>query len=95
MKKFELGQTVMTQGIQSLCDNNDLFHSKMMVCLQRHQSGDWGDMPTEDKKDNDQSLIPMYQGRLFSAYDDVEGTKIWIITEWDRSVTTILLPKEY
>lgn len=61
--------------------------------LLRHQTGDWGDLEEEDKAENDFSLGRAL--RLFSAYHLKDGTKIWIITEADRSATTILLPSEY
>lgn len=61
--------------------------------LDRHLSGDWGDLDGEDKKAN---KLALKEGlRLLSAYTLSSGTKIWIITEADRSVTTILLPEEY
>lgn len=95
MKKFELGKLVMTNGIASLMDKNEyelLFKIGLAGCIMKHQSGDWGDLCEEDKKEND---FAVDNGRrIFSAYE-LFGTKIWIITEWDRSVTTILLPEEY
>ena len=63
-------------------------------CLMRHHQGDWGELCEEDKQENDYAVE--HEGRLLSAYEIGEDkTKIWIITEWDRSVTTILLPEEY
>lgn len=61
--------------------------------LQRHMNGDWGNLNEEDKHENDLSLKEGY--RLFSAYEATGLPKIWIITEADRSVTTILFPSEY
>jgi len=58
----------------------------------RHASGDWGEVCDEDKQANEQALIN--GDRLLSAYD-VMGKRIWIITEYDRSLTTILFPDEY
>lgn len=59
----------------------------------RHLAGDWGDLDPEDRVANDQSLK---EGRrLLSAYQTAQGQKLWIITEADRSATTILLPEEY
>ena len=56
-------------------------------------TGDWGELPEEDIAENERSVE---QGlRVFSAYWLQTGTKIWVITEWDRSATTILLPDEY
>lgn len=62
--------------------------------LNAHMQGDWGIVGDEDKASNDEGLTPENQDRLLSAYM-VGDVKIWIITEWDRSVTTILLPDEY
>ena len=61
--------------------------------LVRHVTGDWGELPDEDREENERSVD---QGlRVFSAYRLQTGVKVWVITEWDRSVTTILLPEEY
>ncbi len=61
--------------------------------LQRHVIGDWGELDADDKKANDDAL--QSGERLLSAYKSATGTKFWIITESDRSVTTILLPEDY
>ncbi len=66
---------------------------EMPKALQRHESGDWGDIGPEDIETNEQALL--HGDRLFSAYHSTKGVKFWIITEWDRSVTTILLPEDY
>jgi len=79
------------------CQNPD-FAQFVQKSLNRHVKGDWGDVDGEDKQTNDQSLK---QGtRLLSAYNDdrfpkYEVATIWIITEADRSSTTILFPDEY
>ena len=61
--------------------------------LQRHVTGDWGDLCEEDKNENEFSL--KNELRILSAYTLRTGVKIWVITEADRSATTILLPDEY
>ena len=61
--------------------------------LKRHASRDWGEVPPEDWEENEFSI--QRELRVLSAYTFRNGTKIWIITEADRSVTTILLPSEY
>jgi hypothetical protein len=61
--------------------------------LHRHNQGDWGELDEHDRRENERSLLD--HCRLFSAYHLRDGTKIWIITEADRSATTILLPEEY
>lgn len=87
---FSLGTTVMTSGASDLFAQNP--HLNPRTYLARHQSGDWGTVCDEDKAENDFSVENGY--RILSAYD-VEGETIWVITEADRSVTTILLPDEY
>lgn len=62
------------------------------LAIKRHRYGDWGNVCEEDRAANDDALRE--GGRLLSVYDH-EGTAFWIITEWDRSVTTVLLPEEY
>lgn len=92
-KKFELGQTVMTRGVSEWMKKDDAMrYTKVLKCLGRHQSGDWGDVDDEDKQTNNDALE--YGDRVLSAYT-VDDTKLWIITEWDRSVTTVLFPSEY
>ena len=84
-QKFELGRLLATPGTLELGID-------LLPYLERHASCDWGDMCPEDKQENDYSLTRHL--RLFSAYETPQG-KIWIITEADRSATTILLPDEY
>ncbi|EJB8438992.1 type I restriction endonuclease subunit M [Vibrio parahaemolyticus] len=89
-KRFAFGQVVMTRGIVELMEG--IPHVFLMPYLLRHASGDWGDVCVEDKKANDEAT---HNGqRVLSAYE-LFGQKIWIITEWDRSVTTMLFPHEY
>ena len=87
---FRLGRWVCTPGAEAaLRRSGDSF----LTYLARHAAGDWGDLCPHDRSVNDQALRS--GGRLFSAYRLSNGTKIWVITESDRSVTTILLPDEY
>ena len=90
-QKFDLGQLTMTPKIEILMEDSTT-KSIIEKCLHRHHNGDWGDLDSEDKNTNDLALKS--GNRLFSAYK-VGLNKIWIITEWDRSVTTILDPSEY
>ena len=92
MSKFKLGQVVMTRGIASELEQSKAFAQFVTASLKRHATGDWGEMCKEDLETNEQALI--HGDRLFSAYEQGEW-KIWIITEWDRSYTTILFPSEY
>ena len=87
-EKFELGKIVATPGVIDKVPN-----STWVTALARHAKGDWGNMPPEDVAANNQALQDV--GRLMSSYLTPEGTEFWIITEADRSVTTILLPEEY
>jgi hypothetical protein len=86
--RFSLGQVVATQGVIAL----DLPLDTTLALLRRHQTGDWGEIGDEDRRENERSLRQGF--RLMSVYT-VNDTKIWIITEADRSSTTILLPCEY
>lgn len=90
--KFNLGMTVVTRGVDHLLRSSTPFHNGVMESLRRHADCDWGDVDPEDKMQNDFALSKGL--RLFSAYV-VDDTKIWIITEADRSSTTILFPDEY
>ena len=86
--KFPLGQVVSTpNAIQSLS------HADILPALARHVVGDWGDVDAEDREANDQAVVN--GTRILSAYRAANGTKFWIITEADRSVTTVLLPEDY
>lgn len=87
--KFELGHIVSTPGALHKFGSEQL-----ALHLDRHVSGDWGDMDAEDIAAND-SALRNNDGRLFSSYNMAHGDKLWIITERDRSVTTFLLPEEY
>lgn len=86
---FALGQIVATPGALELLDQEAVIAS---LLLERHQSGDWGDVPEEDAQENLLSII--YGNRILSSYP-VGEDRIWIITEADRSSTTLLLPSEY
>lgn len=65
----------------------------MAQSLYRHATGDWGNLDDVDKAENDRALVD--GGRLVSSFLSLDGTKFWIITEADRSATTVLLPEEY
>jgi len=86
---FVLGQTLTTPGALVVMQGIDI---SPILILSRHQCGDWGDMDQDDKDANDSALNT--EARIFSAYKF--GTVLlWVITETDRSATTILLPEEY
>lgn len=90
--KFSLGRIVWTRGINDLIADDALFAKFVMDSIKRHSNCDWGEPSDEDKRENDFSLDKHL--RLFSAYQQNDW-KIWIITEADRSATTILFPEEY
>lgn len=95
-KKFEPGQTVVTRGVHEEMERNHSFKVFVQMCLGRHLNGDWGDLDPEDAALNDEAL-KSGEDRILSVYkrDGITDGKIWIITEWDRSATTILFPSEY
>ena len=86
--KFPLGQIVATSGIVAA-----LTEQEIATAISRHAQGDWGDLCEDDCETNELAL--KQDLRLLSAYIIKPGTKIYVITEWDRSVTTVLLPEEY
>ena len=90
---FPLGQLVMTRGVNDLVADDEAFAKFVMTSITRHRSGDWGNLTDEDIQENELSLKEGY--RLLSAYEAEGLPKIWIITEADRSATTILFPDEY
>lgn len=87
---FPLGKVVATPGALELLDD---LHLSPLLFLVRHVIGDWGDLDAEDQQANQAALVHGY--RLLSSYRLDEGHKLWLITEADRSVTTLLLPEEY
>ena len=88
MAKFRLGRIVATPNALAHLTQDDI-----LAGIQRHQSGDWGDVDEHDRQANDQALVE--GSRLLSVYHGAAGTKFWIISESDRSVTTVLLPEDY
>jgi hypothetical protein len=85
--KFPLGQVVITANA-----NDQLNHIAVQAALNRHASGDWGDVCQDDAELNNEALK---QGdRLLSVYGP-KDRQFWIITEADRSVTTVLMPEDY
>ena len=86
--KFPLGQAVATSTALVTLPAHDI-----ATALDRHRRGDWGDVGKEDWQANERAL--KHGERLLSVYYAADGTKFWIITEWDRSLTTVLLPEDY
>lgn len=88
--KFPLGQVVATPGV---IDALSTAGQTPLEFIARHAAGDWGELDEHDRLENKRSLKTGC--RLLSAYSLRTGTKIWVITEADRSATTLLLPEEY
>jgi len=87
-RKFDLGQVMATPNALG-----QLTRADVLRALARHAVGDWGDVVLEDGNANNQALAT--GARLLSVYHSETGLKFWIITEADRSVTTVLLPEDY
>ncbi|HMS56446.1 MAG TPA: hypothetical protein PKA27_13700 [Fimbriimonadaceae bacterium] len=83
-----LGRVYATESVLAAVSLEEL-----QRCIARHQVGDWGAVEPEDQVANDRAVRE--GSRILSAYDCSHGVRIWIITEADRSSTTLLLPKEY
>ena len=88
MTKFRLGGIYVTPVALNILHPEDVHLS-----LCRHAEGDWGEVCDEDRAENEFSLDKHL--RLLSVYRDRNGRKFWIITEADRSATTVLLPEDY
>jgi len=87
---FALGQVVATPGALDLLDRTA---TNALDLLIRHQTGDWGSVPPEDAEENLQSIAS--GRRILSSYYLNNTERLWVITEADRSATTLLLPDEY
>src|SRR5262249_49679959 len=90
LRRFPLGRTVATPGALAALVETGQSPAEF---LERHACGDWGDVDEQDVQENELSLE--YGHRVLSAYTLKTNVRIWIITEADRSATTILLPEEY
>ncbi len=86
--KFDLGTLLITPAAQAALTPQDV-----STALRRHAQRDWGDVDKADWLENERSLREGL--RLLSAYHTVTGTRFWVITEADRSATTVLLPSDY
>jgi hypothetical protein len=86
--KFRLGKIVATSNAVGRLTPDDILRA-----IQQHQAGEWGELGEEDKATNESALL--HGGRLFSCYQSVGKVKFYVITEADRSCTTVLLPEDY
>ena len=92
-QKFPLGIILVTAGVDAVMRRDKTFENFVYESLCRHARGDWGNLSEADIEENELSLKEGF--RLFSAYKNEENDEIWIITEADRSSTTVLFPIEY
>ena len=89
--RLDLGHVVATAGALDVVRSHGL---DVLALVRRHSRGDWGDLSCDDALANDLALDPACPARVFSAYE-TSGGRLWVITEADRSATTVLLPSEY
>jgi len=87
-KRLPMGRTVVTRTARKVLTGHDI-HS----ALRRHESHDWGNVSESDRKSNDRAV--KNGDRILSSYQSSDGETFWINTEWDRSVTTVMLPEDY
>lgn len=87
--RFSLGQVVATPGALALLQAHDVSPADVLA---RHQAGSWGEVPPQDAQANELAVTAGH--RILSSYR-VGGERLWVITEGDRSATTLLLPSEY
>lgn len=90
LPRFRLGQTLATPAALLALERAG---DSLSTLIGRHQCGEWGETCEEDAQMNEEALEG--GGRLFSVYRLRSGVKLWIITEADRSATTVLLPEDY
>lgn len=92
MASFKLGKLVMTRGVHSKIKEDVDFAVGVLDAFERYRRCDWSDLSENDQAENEHALK---EGeRIFAVYN-IGDEKLWIITEWDRSVTTLLLAEEY
>lgn len=94
--KFAIGQLVATAGVVRTMEESKAFEAFAKSSFRRYLTGDWGELDASDKASND-SAVANNDDRILAAYTNAEHPewKLWIITEWDRSATTLLFPSEY
>ncbi len=94
MKKLKTGPLYLTCGVADRVSVDADFALFLDDCLKRYLMRDWGDLCEEDAKAND-AAFRNGDDRILASYKATDGTKLWIITECDRSATTVLFPDEY
>jgi len=93
--KFKLGRVTVTRGVADRMNSETAFDFFVRFSLSCYMCRDWGNTCTEDKRANDDAVKNGERVLAVYNYKGNEDDQIWIITEWDRSVTTILFPDEY
>ena len=93
-QKFELGQTVMTNGINEAMKESGIFTLEVQRAFEKYKQADFSEMEYPEDVAMNESAIKNNDQRIFATYNTIKG-KIYIVTEWDRSVTTVLFPNEY
>lgn len=93
-EKFDPGEIVMTRGVGAVIDERPEFHSEIVSLLERYAVCDWGVLGEEDKTMNDDA-VKNNDDRILARYKTSRGRDVYIITEWDRSYTTIMFVDEY
>lgn len=88
--RFPLGRIVATPGALEALDRAGI---PPALLIARHVSGDWGDLCADDRAENELALKDGL--RIFSSYNLDSDCKVWVITEYDRSCTTLLFPSDY
>lgn len=89
---MEYGRILATRGVANEMEESPAFAGEVAAAFNQYQREDWGELSQEDKDLNNQAIRA--GERILAAYQTSKG-RIWIITEWDRSATTILFPSEY
>ena len=92
--EFKVGRLLATRGVDDRVMEDKKFARFVTNSLQRYFNCDWGDLDIHDKRLNE-SAVRNNNDRIFARYNYDDETSIYIITEWDRSATTILFPEEY
>ena len=87
-QRFYLGQIVVTSNALNILDEGSI-----RIAIRRHGAGEWGELDSHDLEENERALRE--GGRLLSVFRDRTGTRFYVITDSDRSVTTVLLPEDY
>ena len=94
MSEFKLSRIVWTHKINDMVAENEQFAKDIALSITRYKNADWSDMESDEDVEMNNKAIESGEDRIFATYETCLG-KIYIITEWDRSVTTILFPDEY